>query len=70
MESLNITLLVNQRLCPEAFSTAIRYYLIGVLMSLESNSTNIATSLLVLFLRFLKKVAYLTKMLVLADSIS
>ena len=46
------------------------YDLVVVLMYLENMLTNIATSLLVLFLRFLKKVAYLTKMLVLADSIS
>ena len=70
MEFLNLSLLVTQGHWPEASSTALRFYPVVVLMSIETKLANIATSLLVLFLRFLKKVAYLTRMLVLADSIS
>ena len=53
---------------PEASATTLRFEPVMVLRSLETRLDNMATSLLELFLRFLKKVAYLTRISVLAES--
>ena len=66
--SLSLVMPVAQGQRPEASATTLRFEPVMVLRSLETRLDNMATSLLELFLRFLKKVAYLTRISVLAES--